>query len=87
MKFPYIKTEKNKKWFTCVIVAICFVLLFIGSAWEELYKNSKNTVSVEMVDVQLLSVKNHTVTQELRLEGELKNLILFSYLFLSKTKI
>jgi len=45
--------------------------------WDYLYTNSRNTVAVDDVDLLLVSVNNHNVTQELRLEGELKELLLF----------
>lgn len=72
-----IMSPKAKKWVNFILTATAIMVLCIGSAWNNLYRNSKNTVSVEMIDPKYLSVNEHTLTQTLRLEGTLQKLQLF----------
>lgn len=66
-----------KKWIHFIVAALVMVGLCLGSAWNNLYRNSKNTVSVEMTDPKFLSVNGHTLNQELKLEGTMQKILLF----------
>jgi hypothetical protein len=66
-----------KKWIHFIVAALVMVGLCLGSAWNNLYRNSKNTVSVEMTDPKYLSVNGHTLMQELKLEGTMQRILLF----------
>lgn len=66
-----------KAWLRFVALFSFLMLLCVGATYDYLYTNSKNTVVVESVDPQLLSVKDHCIEQELILEGTLEQLKLF----------
>ena len=72
-----IINRNGYKWVKFFAYATILLLLCVGTAWDDLYTNSYNTVVVDDVQSQSLSINGHKVQQELRLEGTPQNLLLF----------
>uniref|UniRef100_UPI00289F5455 hypothetical protein n=1 Tax=Oscillibacter sp. TaxID=1945593 RepID=UPI00289F5455 len=69
--------QRHRKHAKFFVLALVLLLVFVGSCWNSLYEDSRNTIAVENVDMLPLSVNQHEIEQTLRLEGELKSLLLF----------
>lgn len=72
-----LSKEKKLKWITFIGIFIVLTLVCIGSSVNNLYRNSKNTVTVSNQDSLPLSPKQHVITQDIRLEGTLQELLLY----------
>lgn len=69
--------QRHRTYAKFFVLALVLLLVCVGSCWKSLYENSRNTIAVENEDMLPLSVNQHDIRQTLRLEGELKSLLLF----------
>ncbi len=78
MHVPKMEEVKKQKQGLLRFGALWLVLflLCVGTALPGLYQDCSNTVSVEEKNGKQLSVKDHVVEQEIRLEGQLQSLTL-----------